>query len=57
MTKNEAIQKAMRLERENAAMASALRVIHTWASFDDAAGDRLALIPVDVVRLCDKVLQ
>lgn len=34
-----------------------LRVIHTWASFDVEKGQQMALMPADVVRICDKAFE
>lgn len=46
------------LYRRIEVLESALKVISTWASFDASKKhNRLALVPVDVVALCDKVLK
>ena len=39
-------------------MVQALRVIRTWAAFDmeENRGHRAALMPADVVELCDEAL-
>ena len=37
-------------------LVRALRVIRTWAQYDFDAMQRVALIPSDVVDLCDKTL-
>lgn len=39
-----------------AKLVQALRVIRTWASFDADEPQRTALMPDDVVVLCDKAL-
>ena len=38
------------------ALESALKIIRTWANFDLDEGYLVALVPKDVVNLCDKVL-
>jgi len=38
------------------ALVRALRVIRTWASFDSEEPQRTALMPDDVVKLCDAAL-
>jgi len=46
------------LYRRIEVLESALKVISTWASFDESRKHaRPALIPADVVKLCDKVLK
>jgi len=37
-------------------MKYALKVLHTWASFDVSEGQQTALVPEHVVSLCDKAL-
>lgn len=37
-------------------LVQALRVIRTWADFDTTEQQRTALLPEDVVKLCDKAL-
>ena len=37
-------------------LVRALRVIRTWAAYDFDAMQRVALMPSDVVELCDKTL-
>ena len=37
-------------------LVRALRVMRTWAQYDFDAMQRVALMPSDVVALCDKVL-
>jgi hypothetical protein len=39
-----------------AKLVQALRVIRTWAAFDSEEPQRTALLPGDVVKLCDKAL-
>ena len=42
--------------QDPAKLVQALRVIRTWAAFDADEPSRVALLPDDVVKLCDKVL-
>jgi len=39
-----------------AKLVRALRVIRTWADFDYREGKCTALVPKDVVELCDRTL-
>jgi hypothetical protein len=42
--------------RDPCKLVRALRVIRTWAAFDAEEPQRTALMPEDVVKLCDKTL-
>jgi hypothetical protein len=57
-TKRVAIQKAAKLERRIEKLESALRVIHTWATYDGDAPNysERALTPSHVIDLIDRTL-
>lgn len=45
-----------RYKSERSMLLRAVRVIRTWAAFDAEEPSRVALLPDDVVKLCDGVL-
>lgn len=47
------MKRIAQLERENAALKSALKVISTWATFNGGS----ELVPKHVENLCKKVLK
>lgn len=47
---------ATKQKRDKVDMAQSLRIIRTWAAYDENTGKNWALRPADVVRLCDRAL-